>query len=575
MKTFFKHRIVQVMLAVVVIWGGYYAYGVFRGSGVVVPQYVTKAITHGTLVVSVMGSGQVTDSNQTNIQAKSSGNVAAIYFNNNQKVAAGDILFRLDTTNEDRSVRNTQVGLQSAELALQSLKVPASTSTLLQSQNAVAQAKQSFETSNNNLAADYNNSFTDISNTFIDLPNVVNGLNTILYATTINKVQGDIDAYTSMVGTYYPNVIQYNQSVASSYQTAFTAYNQNLADYKSANVYSSTSTIESLLAETYNTLQAVSVANSNTKNLLDLVNTTLQQNQQRAPAQLTIDEASIQSYITTTNSHISTILQIQNSLATDKQAIASANLSMAQTAASLDQLKSGPTALQIQSQELSVTQAKNALADAQANLENDYVRAPFTGIITNIAAKIGQPAPATLAVLIGNQQLAQATFNEIDIVNVNVGQPATITFNAMPNLTLTGKVSQVDTLGTVSQGVVSYNAQVVLDVPNQMVKPGMSDSIAIVTKVKQDVLLVPSSAVSTKQGVSSVKVMASNGVPTATQVTVGLSNDTMTEILSGLNEGDNVVTQTITKAATPAQTTQNSGIRIPGFGGVGGGGRGN
>ncbi len=571
MKAFFKRKIVLAILAIIVIGGGYYVYGAFTGSGTVAPQYVTKPATLGTLVVSVTGSGQVTDSNQTNIQAKASGNIVSIPVVNNQKVYAGQVLFTLDTTNEDRAVRNAQVGLQSAQLSLESLQAPASTSTLLQAQNSVAQAKQSFETSNNNLATDYNNAFTDISNTFIDLPNAVNGLNTILYGMTINKIQGNIDAYSNMISTFYPNVTQYNQSAASSYLAALNAYNKNLSDYKNANVYSSTSTVESLLVETYDTLQAISVANSNTKNLLDLVNTTLQQNQQKAPAQLATDETNIQSYITTTNSHLSTILQIQNSLAADKQAIASANLSMAQTQASLDQLNNGPTALQIQSQELSITQAKNSLADAKANLANDYVTAPFAGVITNIAAKIGQPAPATLAVLISSQQLAQGTFNEIDIVNVKVGQPATITLNALPNMTLTGKVSQVDSLGTVSQGVVSYNVQVALDAPNSTVKPGMSDSIAVVTTVKQDVLLVPSSAVTTRQGTSSVKVMGANGVPTTTQVTIGLSNSTMTEIVSGLNEGDNVVTQTIAKPTTTTTPAAPSagGIRIPGLGGGG------
>ncbi len=570
----FKNKFALTVIIIVVAVGGYYIYNAMKGGGTVVPQYVTKTVQKGTLVVSVSGSGQMTDSNQTNIQAQGSGNVVAINVVNNQKVSSGELLFKLDTTNDDRAVRNAEASVQSSELQLQALMQPPTTSTLLQSQNAVAQAKQTLQNNQNNLAADYNGAYTDISNTFIDIPSVMAGLNNVLYATTINKVQGDIDAYSNMINYYAPNVAQYNQSAAVSYATALAVYNTTLADYKNSSVYSNTSTVESLLGETYNTLRAISVANSDAKNLLDLVYNTLQQNNQKIPSQLTTDLSSLQSSITTTNSHLSTIFQMTSSLQADKQSITSAALSVAQASASLDQLVGGPTALQIEQQKLSLTQAKNALADAEANLEKDYVRAPFDGVITNIAAKVGQPAPATVAVLVSNQQLAQATFNEIDIVNVKVGEKATITFNALPDLTLTGKVSQVDTLGAVSQGVVSYNAQVALDVPSPSVKPGMSDSVIIITTVKQDVLLVPNSAVSTKQGVSFVRVMGASGVPQQTQVTIGLSNDTMTEIISGVSEGDAIVTQTTTKPTASTPTTQGPGLRIPGLGGFGGGGGG-
>ena len=577
MKSFFKKKSVIAVIVIVVIGGGYYAYGKIKGSATVAPQYVTAKATKGALVVSVTGSGQMTDSNQTNITAQGSGNVVNINVINNQKVAKGQLLFGLDTTNDDRSVRNAQLSLQSAQFQLQSLESPPTTSTLLQSQNGVAQAKQASVAAVNSLATDYNTAYTDISNTFIDLPTAVNGLNTILYGQTINKSQGDIDAYTNMIETYAPTVVGYNSSAASSYQSAIAAYNQNLTDYKNTNIYSSTSTVASLLSETYATLKQVSVANNAAKNLLDLVQTTLQQNEQKLPAQLSIDETNIQSYITATNGHLATILNIQNTLATDAQQITSAQLSLAQSQASLDQLQAGPTQLQIEQQQLSLTQAQNSLADAQANLANDYVRSPFDGIITNIAAKLGQPPPSTLAVLVSNIQLAQATFNETDVVNIKVGQPATITFDAIPNTSLTGKVSQVDTIGTVTQGVVSYNVQVALDEPNDQVKPGMSDSMAIVTKVDQDVILVPNSAVSTKQGVSSVQVMGASGTPTPTQVTIGPANTMDTEILSGVNDGDTIVTQTksgstATTAARPAAGIGGGGggVRFGGGGGLGG-----
>jgi len=574
--TILKHKALVIVAVAVIVIGGYW-YWSSRSSGTVAPQYTTAKVIRSTLVISVSGSGQVAASNQSSIQAQASGNVVAIPVVNNQHVAAGDLLVRLDTTNDERSVRNAEASLESARLSLQTLMQPATTSSILQAQASVAQAQQSLVTNQSNLASDYNNVYTAVSNTFIDLPTVMTGLNNVLYATTLNKMQADIDVYVNMAGSYLPDARETGQGVVTSYQTALAAYNQNLNDFRNLNVFSSTSTIESILTETYQTLKAVSAADSSIKNFLDLVGNLLQQNNQRVPSQLTADASSMQSYISTTNSRLSTVIQAQNALQSDKQAIAAANLSIAQTSASLAQLEAGPTALAIQAQQLNVKQAENSLADAQANLNYDYVRAPFAGVVTNITAKVGQPASGALATLLSDTRLAQATFNEVDIVNVKVGQQATITFDALPNVTLTGKVSQVDTLGTVVQGVVSYNVQVALDVPNPEVKPGMSDNLSIITNVRPDVLTVPNAAVTTKQGVSTVQVMGANGVPSTVQATTGLANNTMTEIVSGLAEGDAVVTKTTTGAAATAARAATTGggdlggLRV--FGGGGGAGR--
>ncbi len=576
MKKLFKSKRFWVVAIIVVLVVGYFVYRSLTGSVTTATQYVTAKAANGTLVVSVAGSGQVAALNQTNIQPQISGQVLHIPVVNNQSVKAGDLLVELDPTNDQRSVRNAQTSLENAQLSLASLLAPPATSTLLQSQQSVVQAQQSLVSDQNTLATDYANAYTDISNAFIDLPGVMTSLNNVLYSVIINKAQGqaDADAYTNLVSTYNPTVVTYNQSAIAGYQTALTAYNQSLADFKATTINSSTSTVETMLAETYATLKTVSVANGNVKNLLDVVANSLQQIQQKAPAQLSIDENTLQTIITTTNSHLATILQTLNTLQNDKQNIITAGLSTQQTAASLAQLQAGATQLQIQTQQISVTQAENALSDAQQNLANDYVRAPFSGIVTSITAKVDEPVGtgSTLAVLLTDQQTAEATLNEVDAVNVMVGDPATITFAALPNVSLTGKVSQVDTLGTVSQGVVTYNVQVTLDVTNPQVKPGMSDNVSIVTKVEPDVLLVPNAAVTTRQGVSTVQVMGANGVPTTATVTVGDSNSTMTVITAGLNEGDAVVTRTTTaaKTTTAATTGGLGGIRIPGLTGGGG-----
>ena len=161
---------------------------------------------------------------------------------------------------------------------------------------------------------------------------------------------------------------------------------------------------------------------------------------------------------------------------------------------------------------------------------------------------------------------------------MNVGQKATLTFDAISDLGITGVVSEVDSVGTVSQGVVSYTVKINFDVQDSRVKPGMTVNASIQTDVRNDVLYVPSSAVKTTGGVSYVQVFdpaitATGGtagtvsaiLPKQVEVTTGVSDDTNVEILSGLSEGEQVVSRTIT--GTTKTTTTSASSLLGGSGG--------
>ena len=101
------------------------------------------------------------------------------------------------------------------------------------------------------------------------------------------------------------------------------------------------------------------------------------------------------------------------------------------------------------------------------------------------------------------------------------------------------------------------------------IKPGMSVTAAIITGTQQDVVMVPLGAVKTVSGQSSVTVLK-NGQPQQVSVQTGASNDTDIVITSGVSEGDQVVTQTIT-ASTSATTSSSSSSRSSGAAARGGG----
>ncbi|MDO8743163.1 MAG: efflux RND transporter periplasmic adaptor subunit, partial [Candidatus Azambacteria bacterium] len=247
----------------------------------------------------------------------------------------------------------------------------------------------------------------------------------------------------------------------------------------------------------------------------------------------------LQIYIGQVNGHLSDLINIQNTIRN--------------------------TPLDVNSQELSIKQRENALLDAQEKLDDYYIRAPFGGVVAKINVKNSDSVSSGAAVVtfITWQKLAQISLNEVDIAKIKMGQKATLTFDAIPDLAITGEVAQIDSIGAVSQGVVTYNIQIAFDTQDDRVKPGMSVSAAVITDTKQDVLLAPNAAVKSQGGSYYVET------PTRQPVEIGIANDTMTEIISGLKEGDSVVTRTITASTQTNTTTPQTGLRIPGMGGGG------
>jgi multidrug efflux pump subunit AcrA (membrane-fusion protein) len=166
-----------------------------------------------------------------------------------------------------------------------------------------------------------------------------------------------------------------------------------------------------------------------------------------------------------------------------------------------------------------------------------------------------------------SQLQASVQIAETDRPKVKLGQRVELTFDAVPDLTITGKVTEIDAVGTTSSGVVTYNVTITFDVQDPRLSPGMTASASIITQVDENVLLVPNSAIKTDtSGGTYVQVLDTpGGTPRNVTVQTGPAGDTQTEITSGLTGNENVVTQTITSGSS---TTRAGGAG--GFGGAGG-----
>lgn len=237
------------------------------------------------------------------------------------------------------------------------------------------------------------------------------------------------------------------------------------------------------------------------------------------------------------------------------------------------------------------------IAQAQAALDSSWlsysqlsssVTAPIAGVVSGLTITPGMQlssntsstttttTPNTLGTItLDNSSLmANVNLTEVDVTKVKVGQKVTLTLDAFPDKTFTGKVSAIDTNGSISSNVTTYPTTITFDSSSDTIYPNMAVTAKIITNIEPDVLLVPSAAVTITNGESTVRVMKNNTVTPVT-VEVGDSNDTQTVVTSGVAEGDSVVIGTTATTRTSAGgTSPFSGTR-GGFGGGGLGGGGN
>jgi macrolide-specific efflux system membrane fusion protein len=250
-----------------------------------------------------------------------------------------------------------------------------------------------------------------------------------------------------------------------------------------------------------------------------------------------------------------------------------------------------------------VAAAQLAVTNAQKTLDATTLKAPQAGTISAVNYSVGQTvggggngaassssssgsgagsgsgssgssnAFATLLDL--DHMVVKVGFAEADAGKIAVGQPVTISIDSLTGQALTGTVSEIDTVSTVVSNVVTYNSIISFDSVPASVKPGMTANVSVITASKDNVVAVPSAAISTTGGQSTVTVRT-NGKDAVQTVQTGLKGDGTTEIVSGLNEGDQVVMSVGVVSSNSSSSNRNTGTqtRTGTFGGFGGGGGG-
>ena len=252
---------------------------------------------------------------------------------------------------------------------------------------------------------------------------------------------------------------------------------------------------------------------------------------------------------------------------TDQQAAISG---VAQAAAALATKSGNVRASDVALQQEAVRQAELAVQQAQIDLDNNTLVAPFDGIVGAINGNAGETAPTGttgfITLVDPSAIRVDVTVDETDVAKVAVGKPATMTFDALPGRPFRGSVIAVSPTGTLTQGVVTYPVEISLDTRNQVIPAGLTASATIVIDEKSDVIVVPLRAVHRQGRDQVVDVIGEDGKTTSPlPVKTGVQNDQFVEITDGLQEGQQIMVQ-----GTTTRAPNLPGGGLPGAGGGGG-----
>lgn len=196
-----------------------------------------------------------------------------------------------------------------------------------------------------------------------------------------------------------------------------------------------------------------------------------------------------------------------------------------------------------------VRSAEAAYASAIANAEKAKVRAPVNGQVTkmnySVGEVVGTSSSGSFGRLLSYDFLLEAKIPESDIAKIKTGQLADVSFDSFDaNDALRAEVVEIEPDATVIQDVVYYIAKLRFSTPDARLKPGMSADVDLRIAERQGVLRIPARLLLEEKGVYSARVLLSDGRVETRNVSVGVrGDDGVIEVLSGLAEGDRVVSQ--------------------------------
>jgi len=621
------------------------------GQSNVSTRYSTATVERGNLIVSVTGTGPIAANTNVPLSFKESGRLTSIKVNVGDKVTKSQVLASLDTPDLQIALEQAQAGLAQAQANLTKVQAGSSAPAIAVAQTNVTNAKRSLADAQSAQTWTEITNGKDVTGAKVSVASAQASLETAQAALVaaqdqqtksleadqiqVASAQKNLDAVRANVIAQQP-VLQLQISQAKN-----SLWSSQISRDATCGRDSGTA-CQSANASVAAAESAVNTANA------QMLYSQKQSEQQIASAQASLDSAKAQFAKDQVSLHTA-VVSAQNQVRQAQIAVNAAQSSLDQTQgkagqsgqsaqaqvnsatsaldsaqANYNQTVAPPLPSDVATARAEVANAQAAVDQAQLNLSEATLVAPFDGTIAAINGSLqqwvtggapgitstsgGSTASATAIMTLFDLNSLQVTVqvNEADIAKVAIGDPVTYQVSAYPDQKFSGKVLTIQPAGTTTSNVVYYSVNSSIQAsPGTTLYPGMTATATIVTNQRQNVLLVPNTAISfgqaaVRQGLvggptttatptrsatrnepsGTTSTAARGGTLTGTvitldgtklvpkPVTLGLQGTSQTEVISGLQAGESIVIgQTSTTSSSSGSSGRGGSGGLFGFGG--------
>ncbi len=507
LKIIFFYKKTFIFISSILVLGGIYYY--YNRPKAPVYDYVVAE--RGNLTQEVSVTGKVKPASKVDLAFEATGKVATIYTDVGRQVFAGQKLAELNIDQYEAQYQQAKSGWEAEKSKLDDLKngtrpeeIQIQEVKVENAEVALADAEKNFIDKIKDAYTKSDDAVRNRADRLFDMPRTNDPrLNFI----TDSALELDIENSRASL-----------ESILNDWLAA-------LGDTSNLKNYSST--VKQNLADINYFLNKLSLAvNGMTPN--------------SSLSQTTID--SYKTDIATARTNINTAIS-NLSTADEKVNTAESSLSLEQQTLALE--KAGATSDQIKEQESRVSSAEANVNNYKAMIDKNVIYSPISGLVTKVDIKKGETAQINLPVITvisGEQLEIEAYIPEADIAKVTIGNVATVTLDAYEDNVIFGaKIISIDPAETVIDGVSTYKTILQFDKKDDRIRSGMTANTDIKTGSRENVVFIPSRLLRINNE-TYVEVLE-NGQPVKRVVQLGLrSTDGKVEVVSGVNEGDKVVT---------------------------------
>jgi len=468
-----------------------------------VDAYATEKISKGEVLQEVSETGSVKSTEDLNLSLKTIGRISKINVVVGSDVKKGDVLVELDSSQILAQLQSAKAALSASKTQYEKLLNGSTTEDVKTYQDAV-------DSANHDLQSTYDSALNVLDDGYNKIYNAYNVV-VFMYRNYFNVADQQSARVTEGKNDIYSNM----QNIKTYVDNADT--NKTQEDIDSA-------------------ISHMTLALDNIYNDLKIIRDQCEEGIYYANVAVA-DKTSLDTQKANINTASTSVASLQQSISSYKIALQKAKDNLTFKTAN-------PRSEDIDIYKSQIEQAEATVNLYQSQLSDNYIYSPINGKVTGVNAKRGEivsPSESIINLLSSEPFQIKVDIYEQDIVNVKIGNPVKINLVAFPKETFEGKVLSIDPAEKIIDNVVYY--RVTIDFPNQPieVRSGMTADIVIETSRKDNVLRISKNAVENIDNKEIVQVVNKRKIESR-EIVIGLEGGDYYEVVSGLNEGDEIVT---------------------------------